>query len=264
MMPQIKPLTRNTFLSALTFSLVAAIVQPVYAHHDAGIIHACIKNGSIKIVGEPGACKSQEISVALATEAALQGGAGELETLVKRLHGRTVAVFERGLSGSGSDTGGPGGYKASLLFCDKDNLDPDPNNDPCTESNGIVAESPLITPADSGTVIRLDASNTPDFALMVEQITNGESDLIIFRTKFVKGDGSPAGGGSSGFRERTAFFGGNGAVTQVTSGPDYIDLEGLEVNSINIAVDFIFVDFDPVTETSNHAINYRVLFGIAP
>jgi hypothetical protein len=261
-MTPIACLIRNVLRPTLAVFLFLGITHFAVAHHDADIIHGCIQGSSIRIVGSPDDCAGSQVPVALATEASVQAGSGDLVAFVKRLHGRTVAVFDLGMSGGGSDPQGPGGFRVSILFCDKDMLNPPPAFS-CDNTNATFLVSPLITPADSGTVIRLDSS-TANFSALAQQVTNGENDIVIFQTQFINGEGNPTGGGSSGRSERTWFFGGNGAVTQVTSGPDFTDLEGFEVDSVNIAVDFIFVEFDPNTGNSSYAFNYRILIGIAP
>jgi hypothetical protein len=211
-------------------------------------------------------CKGAEAPVALATEAALdalQGSNADLQAqidalngLARRLHGNQAAVINDIIAGSGQVRGTPGGFVITLVFCDRDFLD----IGSCNENTGIVLESPLVTDNEEGSIITFDAGNTPGFATVVDLVANGENDIIQVQTRYIKGDGSPAGGGSTTGFDSSYFY----RDTQTTTGPGFSDLLGLDVDRIDISIDRVLLFFDEGAQKTTIDIDYRIFFGLAP
>ncbi len=238
----------------LLLLLLGAGAGQVMASHDPGIIHACIKNGSIQIVSSPADCKTGETPVALATEDALQTRLDTLETLVKRLHGNQAAVISR--SGNGNATGTPGFLLVSLYFCDPTDLGP---QDVCDADHGYAIESGPINGTLSGSTLTFDASNTPDFPAIAAYLTDGKNEIIRISEEYHQADGTWAGGGSSSGYDRAWFFG----TPQVSSGPHFSDLTGLPIDSISLSLDFVLLDYDTNSQSTGYYFDYRVFFGLA-
>lgn len=250
----------------LVLLLLAGGTGLVLASHDPDFIHVCIKNRNIKIVRDGAKCQRGAASMSLATEAslaslqnenaALQARVDELESLAKRLHGHQAAVVERGSSNSGIP-GMPGGFVIRFSVCAQGMLDP---NGVCSGATGYQVETPILTEADHRSVVTFDASNTPDFPAMAALLTNGEIDIVRMETQHYDSNGMPGGGGSSQTTDANIFY----YLTQVTSGPGYTDLEGLDLGSISISIDRLTQFYDQPNDKSSSDLDYRIFFGLAP
>ena len=250
-------------IAILLISLMAGF-HPAVADHDPNIIHACSKNKSLEVVGSPADCKRGEMPIGLATEAALsslqgsnedlQSQLNELGALVRRLHGNQAAVVND-IIGAGKSPGTPGGYLITLTFCDK-NI----GIGQCDSTTGVVLATPLVADADEGSVITFNAGNTPNFDLVVDLLTNGENDVIMIETSYQRGDGSGGGGGSINAQESSYFF----RNTQTTTGPEFDDLTGLEIDRVDITIDRVLLAYDSTNDDTSLDIDYRIFFGLAP
>jgi hypothetical protein len=235
------------------------------ADHDPNIIHACIKNKAVEVVSSPADCKQGEVTVALATEEALnalQGSNEDLKSqldaltvLTKRLHGNKAAVLNDIIAGSGTVNGTPGGFVVTMVFCDSSIV-----VGICDETTGLVLKTGPIGEGEEGSIITFDAGNSANFGGIAALVTNGQDDLIEIETLYFKGDGSPAGGGSITARDSSYFF----RRTQTTTGPGFDDLTGLEIDRIDISVDRVLEAFNSDTQQTTIDIDYRIFFGLAP
>jgi hypothetical protein len=237
------------------------------ADHDPNIIHACSKNKTFRIVNTTGDCRAGESHLALATEAALNALLGSttdlqsqidaLNTLTRRLHGNQAAVINDIIAGSGTIPGPPGGWEVTIIFCDKDDLG---GNIDCDENSGIALRTPLLTDNDERSVISFNAGNTPDFPSIAELVSNGENDVIKVETLYYKGGGILSGGGASTSPDWSLF----NRNTQTTTGPEFMDLVGLDIDSVDVAIDRIVLFYDSNNDKTTADIDYRIFFGLAP
>jgi hypothetical protein len=225
------------------------------------IIHACVKNGSIQIVSSAADCKNGETPVALVTEAALaaiqsanaslEAHISSVEQLTKRLHGFSAAVVSDNVTNNAS--GPPGSYLIRLTFCEGN----DPQS-PCDAIVGFVLEADSLTGSDQSTVITFDATNTPDFPFIASLLANGADDRMFIETEYHDSNGAFAGGSTHQGFESSWF----NLYPQVSSAPGVSDLEGLQIESISIAIDNLQLFFDQNTQSTQGWLYYRIFFGI--
>jgi len=158
-----------------------------------------------------------------------------LDDLTRRLHGNNAAVVEyNSLRGYGpAATQQPEFVTYILVFCDGTGMDPEVSE--CgDERDGFVLESEPLTEADRRSVITFTAANSPDFASIVELLTNGENDYIGIK---VKPDQQAYGGGAEG-PERSWFFLQTSDYS-VSAHLDINDLAGFEIDKISIFIDYL-------------------------
>jgi len=245
---------------AVLLAILAAGAVPALADHDPNIIHGCVKNGSIQIVSSAADCKAGETPIALATEASLQGGSAvlnaridQVEAMAKRLHGNEAAVLDFGVGGNADDM--PGYVVIEMRFCTAAGL----VNFQCDENLSIVLETAHLTHADTGSSITFDAANTPQFDDIVELLTNGVDDWLSIYTSYFKPNDQGGPGGSASQSDTTFFRN----YPQVSSGPEFVDLAGLDIIGITISVDNVSMFFDQNTQKTTFDVDYRVFFDLA-
>ncbi len=256
------PLSKKFVVVTLIVVLLIGGAGLAVANHDPDIIHACIKNGGIEVVDTAGECKQGETEISLATEAALaalqssnanlQSQLNNLETFVKRLHGNKAAVIDH--PNQGTTSGHLVGKTVRLLFCPEGT---DPSS--CISSNpaALVLETGLLTEADFRSIITFDATHS-QFNAVADLLTNGDNDIMRLEIEGQQSDGSFGGSTALTGPERAFFFGN----TQVSTGPEFDDLEGIPISNISMSIDSIFFHYDSGTDSTDHGLNLRVFFGM--
>jgi hypothetical protein len=224
------------------------------ASHDPNIVHLCEKNDKLKVINDPAECGQNGTAIAIVTEQALadlqgansdlQDQIDDLEMFIKRLNGYKAAVIERGPSGTAQ--GQPGHYVITLTFCESDGV-----------TDCKVLQTGPVTEVDKGAVISFNASNSNDFQAIADRLTNGVDDFIMIADDYFDSDGNFQGGGSSSAPESSRFF----RTPQVSTGPGFVDLAGLQIGSIDITVDSIQLFFNGTG--TDHSMDYHVFFSLA-
>jgi hypothetical protein len=194
----------------------------------------------------------------------LNARVAELEALVKRLHGNKIAVINRNISGSFSgDATATVEILVQLMFCAREDVLAAQPGEECnqifgTPIPGILLEATIPLGSNpTGTVIVID-SGTPGFDEAAALLTNGVEDTISVRHQICEAPGVGCGGGGSDGPESRQF-----GSNQVSSGAGTVDLAGVELGSIAIALDTVFLTYGSSTDTTLTNVDYRILFNLA-
>lgn len=96
----------------------------------------------------------------------------------------------------------PGGFLVWLTFCDKDDLTTITD---CDETTGIRVELGPLTEVDLHNPVTIDATNFRRFGEVVDLLTNGDDDVIVFQPRYKEPNGTIQGGGTA-YRHESGFF----------------------------------------------------------
>ena len=182
-----------------------------------------------------------------------------LEAFVRRLHGNKAAVIRRDFTIENIN-GMVDGVQVELAFCAGP---PPPGPGPgCIPTNADYVLATEVLTENDGLVVTFNADSEPNFAEVVNLLTNGDNDRAsIFVRTFV--NGSFAAGQGFGGGERSFFF--NGPFgPQVSSGIGYDDLEGFDIGSIRLSIDRIFFTYNGADDKSKAFItDFGVFYELA-
>ena len=177
-----------------------------------------------------------------------------LQELIGRMHGYQVFRAEAGISGSFSGTAIVEA-RARLYFCPEDVViaigycdDSQPDN--------LVLETAVFAPSLDAIQFTFDEESNPEFADIVEQLTNGNgNDYFVLRTEaFIDGQlgASIANPGSEFYWAQT--------VTPIAPIVGTTDFHGLEIGSISIRVGSFFANYNSNQNQTEFDLYYEAFF----
>jgi hypothetical protein len=186
-----------------------------------------------------------------------------LEALVKRLHGFKSAVVK--FDFDATVEGAPGRMQLLVVSCEPREA-PGPGSLCAPEDpDALVIATDLLGEEDQGSGIVFDATSAPDYAAIVERLTNDEDDHFALWARY--GGAFPASARSA--PESSFFFRGFGFGSgpqddfqQTSSGPGFLDLAGLEIDHITVSVDRLTLVYDEADNETDVRLEYRVFFGL--
>ena len=172
----------------------------------------------------------------------MSGRIDTLEAFVRRLHGNKAAVTRRDYSMENVN-GMVDGVQIKLAFCAGPPT-PSPGPGCIVNTADYVLATEVLTEND-GLVVTFNADSEPNFAEVVNLLTNGDNDRLFILVEALV-NGSFAQGIGFGGSERHFFFIG----PQVSSGIGYDDLEGFDIGSIRLSIDSIFFPYNEADDKS--------------
>jgi hypothetical protein len=181
-----------------------------------------------------------------------------LEAFIRRLHGNKAAAVSRSIDFT--TNGKVISVQFILTYC----IGPGPGGpgtgDICRLSSAdyTLTTGEFFDENSDGQVITFNADNSPDFADVVNLLTNGSNDRMGLVLALAKTNDVLFSNVQSG-PERTYFFIG----PQTSSGIGYVDLEEFEIDEISISIDSIFLPYNENEDRSTVRINMREFFGLA-
>jgi hypothetical protein len=157
-----------------------------------------------------------------------------LEAFIRRLHGNKAAAASRSID-LGTD-GRVNSVQFILTYCIGPGLGGPGSGDICRLSSAdySLTTGGFFDEDSDGQVITFNADNSPDFADVVNLLTNGTNDRMGLVLGLAKPSDVLYSTAQSG-PERFYFF----IQPQTSSGIGYVDLEGFEIDEISISIDSI-------------------------
>jgi hypothetical protein len=263
----------------------AALVLAFQGDFASDVVQVCVESsGKIRAVDDASECKGNEISGAVVSGAgfqnlsakisALEGadsniqaqisalqasvaaeqaarmaavsvldarisGVEQLEPLVRLLHANSAARIDIAAVDS---TGSPlTGIKYRFGVCTL----AESQAGTCTR----FLETTLTGTID-GMVISFTDASDPDFAQIVELLTNGVDDVLTFEHEF-----TPSGGGGGTADSESEFF-------KDFIAPGEVDLAGFDIDQISLAVDF-FILIRSGSGINSFSLDGRLFFELA-
>jgi hypothetical protein len=179
----------------------------------------------------------------------------ELERLVKRLHGYKAAVLAHEFE---STAPGSGHFRVGLIVCPGIELGM-VNSCWRNAPDAVMLTTRPLTAADDRAILRFDATNHPEFATMIDLLTNGSEDRVSMFAEFRDDQDNLIVANGIRTTEFNRFFIG----PQVSSGPGYVDLAGFEIDHIDVSIDRMRVEYDQGDDETDFTLRFRVFFGLA-
>lgn len=254
-----------------TFALSMAVLVLVFvagatlvsSQSTSADMFACFRDDTGRVVKSPAECRDNEelgswysasaINDLIADASSEQRAQIEqLGALVRRLHGNSAASIDISREG-GSDFEATS-IKLLLDFCNE-------AGGPDCADEVYTLETGLLTEEDSGSKITFNAQNTPDFEKIVNLLTNGTSDFLRFGRDSYDAEGVPIGGSSSSASEQYWFRNPDDPTSSV--GPDYVDLQGLQIEAIVIDVHSIVLYYSESAGYYRTIVSARAYFMLA-
>lgn len=180
-----------------------------------------------------------------------------LERRVVGPRGFTAAVYEgNGFSGRAAPVGSTSQTEISIAFCPEDLIGD------CDDysAGALILRTGLFDKTASKSIFSFDKSYLI-FESIVDLLTNGNGkDRLGFFRETCINDCTVGGGGSGVYTNDYNFF---FAKQQPSTVAGYVDLEGLEVTQIHIAIDRYTESYDSSSGQLKIDLDYRVLFEVA-